>query len=201
MKGVKGLLYFTFLLFLLFWRPDTAAGDTFYFYKDARGVLHFSNVGFSSKSRLKHEGYQRSQKGTVFDPSSLIERYDPIIRRASVENNIDPALLKAIIHTESGGRPQATSPKGAMGLMQLMPVTASSLSLKNPYDPLENIRGGANYLRKMLDRFNGDLILALAAYNAGPGAVERIKSVPNYPETRRYIKKVLTLWRKYRSNR
>jgi soluble lytic murein transglycosylase len=102
---------------------------------------------------------------------------------------------------ESGGNTKAVSSKGAMGLMQLMPETASDLAISNPFDPLSNIWGGARYLRQMLDKFNGNIMLALAAYNAGPKTVERVGGIPAYPETINYIKKVLSQWAKYKKKK
>ncbi|MCB1035234.1 MAG: lytic transglycosylase domain-containing protein, partial [Acidobacteria bacterium] len=107
-------------------------------------------------------------------------------------HRLNRRLVQAVVQVESGYNPNALSNKGAMGLMQLMPETARSLSVSDPYDPEENLRGGTLYLRQMLDRF-GDLQMALAAYNAGPTAVERYQAVPPYPETRTYVRRVLTL--------
>jgi soluble lytic murein transglycosylase-like protein len=106
---------------------------------------------------------------------------------------LDPALVRAVIRMESGGDPMAISPKGAQGLMQLMPGTASMLGVQNPFDPIENMNGGARYLASMLQRYDGDIEKALAAYNAGPGRVDACGGIP---ETQRYVRNVLALYRK-----
>ena len=116
------------------------------------------------------------------------------IDRHSADQSLDPKLVQALIQVESGFNHRARSHKGAMGLMQLMPGTASQLRVSNPYDPDENVRGGTQYLRQMIDRFSGRLDLAVAAYNAGPGAVERYNGIPPYRETRDYVKRVLALY-------
>jgi Transglycosylase SLT domain len=116
---------------------------------------------------------------------------DLIVRHAD-RQRLSQRLVQAVVQVESGYNPNARSHKGAMGLMQLMPDTARMLAVVNPFDPEENVRGGTDYLRSMLDRF-GDLQLALAAYNAGPSAVERHRGVPPFRETRRYVERILTL--------
>jgi soluble lytic murein transglycosylase-like protein len=112
---------------------------------------------------------------------------------------VDPALVKAIIANESGFDANATSKTGAQGLMQLEPATAGALGVGNAYDPAENISGGTRYIRGLLDRFHGDLRLAVAAYNAGPGAVEKYGGVPPYAETQTYVENVLDSYRKYKT--
>lgn len=112
---------------------------------------------------------------------------DSVARREGV----DPKLLSALIETESGWDPMARSGKGAQGLAQLMPDTARELGVASPLDPEQSLTGGARYLKKMLDRFGGDRTLAVAAYNAGPGAVEKAGGVPNYAETQQYVKRVM----------
>lgn len=116
------------------------------------------------------------------------------IDRHSDAQQIDPKLVRAVIQVESGYNHRARSNKGAMGLMQLMPGTASQLRVQDPYDPDENVRGGTQYLRQLINRFPGKLELAVAAYNAGPGAVEKYKGIPPYRETRDYVKRVLSLY-------
>ena len=120
---------------------------------------------------------------------------EPIIRRHSEARHLDPRLVRAVIQVESGYNHRARSNKGAMGLMQLMPDTAVELAVYHPYDVDENLRGGTAYLRQLIDTFAGSLEMALAAYNAGPGAVERHHGVPPYPDTVDYVKRVMALYR------
>lgn len=124
--------------------------------------------------------------------------YDREVHAAAVETALDPALLHAVIAAESHHNPQALSPRGARGLMQLMPDTARRFQVKDVYDPAQNVRAGARYLRELHDLFHGDISLALAAYNAGPGAVQREGGrMPPYAETRDYVPRVLRLYRAF----
>jgi soluble lytic murein transglycosylase-like protein len=118
-------------------------------------------------------------------------RLEPLIAKASTDHALTPDLLRAIIRRESAGRPCAVSRAGAMGLMQLMPGTASDLRVSNPFDPEQNISAGSRFLRLMLDRYGGDLSLALGAYNAGPGKVDAAGGVPAIQETRDYVADIL----------
>ena len=120
---------------------------------------------------------------------------EPLIRRHSDAQSLDPKLVEAVIQVESGYNDKALSNKGAMGLMQLTPDTASLFNVRDPYDAEENVRAGTRYLRQLLDRFAGRVELALAGYNAGPGAVEKHRGIPPYAETRDYVKQVMALYR------
>jgi soluble lytic murein transglycosylase-like protein len=126
-------------------------------------------------------------------------RLDALVQQNAATWQVDPALVKAVIANESGFDANATSKVGAQGLMQLMPETALSLGVRNPYDPQQNVAGGTRYLRGLLDRFGGDARLAVAAYNAGPGAVEKYGDVPPFTETQNYVQNVLSLYDKYRT--
>jgi soluble lytic murein transglycosylase-like protein len=126
--------------------------------------------------------------------------YDPIIFEAANRHDVDPALVKAIIMAESGFKPKATSKKGAKGLMQLMPNTARSLGVQDIYDPEHNINGGVKYFKHLLDRFDGNIKLSLAAYNAGTRKVRKYRGVPPYKATKIYIKKVFEYYELYKND-
>ncbi len=117
-----------------------------------------------------------------------------LVDRLSREHGLDPRLMDALIRVESGYDPRAVSHKGAMGLMQLMPATASRLGVRNPFDPEQNVRGGMREFARLVEVYRGNLKLALAAYNAGEGAVSRFRGVPPYRETRNYVSKILTIY-------
>jgi soluble lytic murein transglycosylase-like protein len=124
------------------------------------------------------------------EPTTVQDPMDRIVQEAAQRHKVDPALVKAVISTESDWNPRAVSRKGAEGLMQLIPETAERFGVGNPMDPVQNVEGGTTYLRWLLDRYNGDLRKTLAAYNAGEGAVDQSGGVPRYRETQQYVQKV-----------
>jgi soluble lytic murein transglycosylase-like protein len=124
-----------------------------------------------------------------------IAGFKEIIQEAGKKYGVDPNLIAAVIHQESGGNPGVTSSAGAMGLMQLMPATAKSLGVNNPFNPQQNVFAGTRYLRQMLDEFKGNVSLALAAYNAGPEAVKKYGGIPPYRQTKNYVRDILSLYR------
>jgi soluble lytic murein transglycosylase-like protein len=126
-------------------------------------------------------------------------KFHDVIAEAAKSHNVHPALIAAVIHAESNFNPRARSHAGAAGLMQINPPTRQYLRLKNVYNPRQNVEAGTRYLRELMDRFDGDVVLALAAYNAGPGAVMRYDGVPPYSETQAYVKKVLAFYDQYRN--
>ncbi|AOQ24339.1 Membrane-bound lytic murein transglycosylase F [Moorella thermoacetica] len=142
------------------------------------------------------DGSQVDRTGAPAPSNTSLET---LISEVAARYGLPASLLKGVVAAESGFNPGAVSPAGAIGLMQLMPATARALGVNNPFDPAANLDGGARYLKQMLDRFQGNIRMALAAYNAGPGAVEHYRGVPPYRETRAYIDKVLTAARKFES--
>jgi soluble lytic murein transglycosylase-like protein len=171
-----------------------AAQAQIYSFIDEHGVTHFTNLP-PRDARYKPIP-RRIHNGFSFGHIPNYWGYDGLIGLTAREHRVQPALVKAVIAAESGFDAAAVSRKGAQGLMQLMPATAEQLGVENPFQPSENVRGGTRYLRSMLDRY-GDLSRAIAAYNAGPSAVDRYGGIPPYRETRDYVNRVLTYYRAY----
>lgn len=167
--------------------------------------MNFSNIAPPSNQHfqvLKFPCYASDPKcrSISWEKVSLNTRsYRSEIHGAAQFNAVDESLIRAIIHAESAYQPDATSPRGAQGLMQLMPATQRKLDISNPFDPASNIAGGTRYLADLLLEFNGDIALAAAAYNAGPTAVRKYGGIPPYEETREYVRRVEILYRRYRS--
>jgi len=190
-NNIKILAACTIIITLL----ASGASADIYRYIDENGVMHFTNAPTSSSNEFKL--YLR-EKGTA--PSWYYrKKYDDLIAEAAERTGVSFPLLKAIIKAESDFDPQAVSKKGAMGLMQIMPQNFKLLGLKDPFDPTQNINAGARYFKQLYDRFNGKLALSLAAYNAGPKAVDRYKTIPPYEETEEYVRRVLRYYYKYKN--
>jgi soluble lytic murein transglycosylase-like protein len=171
-------------------RPASAQ---IYTWRDAEGHLVLSD-----RPAAEAPAYAGPATGRIRTTRPVTGRatstYDHIIEEHARVHDISPELVRAVIQVESGFNPRAVSPKGAMGLMQLMPATATQYGVANPFDPAENIRAGVAYLRRLLDRYSNRVDLALAAYNAGPGAVDRHgERVPPYRETREYVRKITSV--------
>lgn len=165
-----------------------------YAFKDKNGVITFTNVP-------NHGGYRRvlrENNGQIVKASLINTSYDDLIQTASGRYHVDAELIRAVIKAESDFNSAARSQKGAMGLMQLMPGTARLHNVADAYDPSENVDGGARHLRMLLDRYQGDLELSLAAYNAGSAAVEKHGGIPPFAETREYVRRVLRFYDSYR---
>lgn len=162
-----------------------------------------NKITITSSRHISNDKFAYSFKSTPAKSSgvrTISTPYDDMIHQEAKKNNLDPALIKAVIKAESNFRPNDKSSKGACGLMQLMPVTAGILGVKSIFSPQENIRVGTRFLRDMLYTFDGDLNKALAAYNAGPTAVRRYNDIPPYAETRDYVNKVNRYYAKYKNS-
>lgn len=158
----------------------------------ARGQVQIKVMPDGSRVIYNEAPRRTRATGSVRAPSPRLAQ---LIERHARRTGLDPRLVRAVVQAESAFQVMARSKKGAMGLMQLMPATARELGVRDPWDPDDNVRGGTTYLRRMLDRYNGDVRLALAAYNAGPTAVDRYRGVPPYAETQAYISRIMRMIR------
>ena len=184
-----------FILSFLLW--PVASGADIFRYVDADGVIHFSNTQPDEKFTLY---LREGPKAVRRSPASSLPTANWMtgyVDRVSRANDLPPALVHAIIKAESNGQRKAVSPKGAKGVMQLMPFTSKRMRVIDPFDPIENIEGGIRYIKELLVSFEGDLTNTVAAYNAGPAAVRKYGGVPPYQETRLYVRRVMDLYREY----
>lgn len=214
--------FILFLTLLLTMQTSMARTVTVYKYFDEKGVLHLSSAAPASEDK-QNVVYSRSYK--VHSPTTspsypLLTRvshseldtkkkykiskkskaYNKLIKKVAKKYQLPPALLHAMVKVESAYNPRAVSPKGAVGLMQLMPMTAKRFKVSNRYDPEQNLQAGAEYLTYLLKLFNKDLRLAIAAYNAGEGSVKKYgNKIPPYRETRAYVTKVMNLYEQYQT--
>jgi soluble lytic murein transglycosylase len=215
-KAVRYLLFSATIIVLTAAYPVSLYAEIFK-YVDKDGAIHYTNTPTYAQSAVVHlpplteanfQKYFPTYKGSylglqpgIFTPLSNLPNqaaYDPHIKLYCKLYGLDCNLVRAVIRAESGFNPTAISPKGAMGLMQLMPDTSKDLGVANPFDPRQNIDGGVRYLRMMLDRFNNNTELALAAYNAGPEAVVKHGGIPPFDETQIYVKRVMDFYGRYR---
>src|SRR4030066_1715345 len=197
MKYIIRLAVFFCLLFL-----TTFSSAGIYRYVDENGVIHFTNCPRDPKFKLyireSKEDVGNDNHSSSFSYIKDSNQYDSMISELSKKYQVDFALIKAIIRTESGFNPFAVSRKGAKGLMQLMPETALRMNVSNVFNPRENIEGGVRYFKYLLSLFNDDLRLSLAAYNAGENLVADLRSIPPYREPVDYVRKVLSYYQSYR---
>jgi len=207
MRGLQQPLieiYFIFSLALgvcISWNPAHAA--PIYVYTEKNGSIRFSSKpptnGIEAKVFTARNASYSLYRGLGYNIDSLFRHhFDLEIQQAAKKFEVAESLVRAVIHVESGFQLRAVSPKGARGLMQLMPGTAKLLGVKNSFDPHENVHGGTYYLATLLKRFKGSIRYALAGYNAGPEAVVRYGGVPPYAETQAYVKRVIEFERRYR---
>ena len=190
---------FVLLLALLLCASTAPAKPKIYTFVDADGSKHFTDVPDNSRYKLLIlSPNDMSESGDRYDSNWLARanRYDSVIENAALAAALEPNLLRAVIVVESGFNSRAVSKRGAVGLMQLMPSTASRFGVSNPYDPQQNVHAGAHYLKFLMNRFGQDVRLALAAYNAGEDAVLRNGGqIPPFTETRAYVPRVLKIYR------
>ncbi len=183
------LFFATISSFMIY--PDILLSQALYSYLDEDGIQHFTNIPPVKRVwNLKVSGSEPEPavQPAVVSPKS--EPFVPIIEKYARENQLDPSLIHSIIAAESNFNPKAVSPKGARGLMQLMPATAARLGVENSFDPEQNIKGGVRHFRWLMDNFNNNLNLSLAAYNAGENLVQRLGRVPEIKETKEYVRKI-----------
>ena len=198
LNKIQSIYYLLTVIFVFVFSAAVCVHADIYMYIDADGVMHFTNA--PTESDRDYRVYIRERTSYRSSNAYSPDKYDDLISVASKQYGVDSLLVKAIIKAESDFDPKAVSRKGAMGLMQIMPENFQHLDIENPFDPQENIMGGTRYFRYLYDRFDGKLALSLAAYNAGPTAVDSYnKTIPPYRETEQYVQRVLAYYRNYKN--
>ena len=187
------------------WTPVEKKADVIIDTPEKNDIQSFDNV-LKSSAKVKfgdlltnpstrvNANIYTVQAGSGTEKITTKEQIKNLVSRVARKHGVDEKLVNAVIKQESGFNPNAKSRVGALGLMQLMPATAKGLGVTNPLDPEENVEGGVKYLKSMLNKYNGNIILALAAYNAGPGAVDKYDGVPPYKETQNYVRSILATY-------
>ena len=182
---------FLIIIFSLFFVVPAAFSDI-HKYTDEDGVICYTDAPFGKKTEVV---IKENQTSSPENKTVTKSNYTHFVKQAALKYEIEPELINAVIKTESNGNHRAVSKKGAKGLMQLMPTTANDMNVRNVFNPEENIDGGTKYLKYLLEKFKGNLTLALAAYNSGPKTVEKYGAVPPISETVQYVKKVFSLYK------
>jgi hypothetical protein len=190
------------LLLLLLLLPYSAKADI-YRYVDEDGIVHFTDAPTDKRFKVFMRDLKKDKELRTklkFASSVNPAEFELLIKTCSQKYGVNPSLVKAVIHAESGYNPNAVSSKGASGLMQLMPGTAKSLKVADRFNPKDNVEGGVKYLRFLLDTFRGDVTLAVAAYNSGLNKVAKYGGIPPYNETRTYVNRVLSYMKSYQES-
>jgi len=209
MPGMTLRRYAPWLTLAALLSARAAGAAELYSYVDADGVINITNVPTDARYKRVRTNevaglYRPRPAGAAqaVPPGGKREAYQAHVKGAAEKYKLPEALILAVMAVESNFNPHALSDKGAMGLMQLMPATAKDLYVADAWDPAQNIEGGARYLRLLANQYSGDLVKTLAAYNAGPDAVRRAgEAVPDYPETREYVRKVVALYQAFKTGR
>jgi soluble lytic murein transglycosylase-like protein len=194
-KTVIRMIFLTVLL-IFSGAAGVSAADIYHF-NDNGGENYYTNIPGPGRAKVRLPLIGEKKNKMKWSPAASAyqkDAYEPVIASAGRHFAVDPNLIRAVIKAESNYNERAVSPKGALGLMQLMPATARDMNVTDPFDPVANIHGGVRYLSQLLWAFNGDFSLALAAYNAGPARVSSRSGIPHFPETRAYVGRVLNLY-------
>lgn len=194
------------VLLLASFGPVSVLHAEIYKYTDKDGMVNYTNIKPANQQDVKTFSfpcYVSDPKCQQLDWERIPlnrQAFSEVIEATAQVFTVDESLIRAIIHAESAYQPEALSPQGAQGLMQLMPATQKELQIENVFDPVSNIEGGTRYLARLMKEFDQNIDLAAAAYNAGPGAVRKYGGIPPYKETREYVRRVKILYRRYRTD-